>query len=97
MNEGALHELQGGWREDERFLLGLWLRSQNFTIPVTVYETAPSSRQGTRMTRIGRISTDYPRASASSAQSVFYCLPSAFIRVHPRLIFNRKTQEALAG
>ncbi len=49
-------------------------------------------RNGTRMTRIGRIFTD-PRASASSAQSVFYRSPSsmknslsAFIHVHPRLI-----------
>jgi len=37
-------------------------------------------RNGTRMTRIGRISTDthYPCASASSAQSVFYCTNALF-------------------
>jgi hypothetical protein len=52
-------------------------------------------RNGTRMTRIGRIFTDAidPCVSASSAQSVFYrrhsCVKnpqSAFIFVHPRLI-----------
>ena len=59
-------------------------------------------RGGTRMTRIGRIFTDTinPCASVSSVQSVFYCNPlcrvSAFICVHPRLIFSRKRQEALA-
>ena len=68
---------------------------QSSTIPVTMYEKAAASRRGTRMTRIGRIFTD-PCASASSAQSAFYCLPSAFYCVHPRLIFSRKTQEALA-
>ena len=49
-------------------------------------ETAPQSRRGTRMTRIARIITDL-RVSASSAQSAFYRNPSAFIRVHLRLIF----------
>ncbi|PWB50650.1 MAG: hypothetical protein C3F06_11290 [Candidatus Methanoperedenaceae archaeon] len=38
------------------------------------------------MTRIARIFTD-PCVSASSAQSVFYCTPSAFICVHLRLIY----------
>ncbi len=41
-------------------------------------------------------SHDNPRVSASSAQSAFYRNPSAFICVHLRLIFSRKTQEALA-
>jgi hypothetical protein len=68
---------------------------QSSTIPVTKYETAAASRFRTRMTRIARIFTDL-RESASSAQSAFYCLPSAFYCVHPRLIFGRKTQEVLA-
>ena len=52
------------------------------------------SRRGTRMTQIGQIFTD-PCASVSSAQSVFYSNPhgaSAFICVHPRLIFDREMQ-----
>jgi hypothetical protein len=65
---------------------------QSSTIPVTTYEKAEASRF---RTRIALIFTDR-RVSASSAQSAFYCLPSACIRVHPRLISNRKTQEALA-
>ncbi|MBU4220633.1 MAG: hypothetical protein KKA10_03265 [Euryarchaeota archaeon] len=70
-------------------------RSQSATIPVTAYETAPPSRRGTRMTRISRIFTD-PCASVSSAQSVFHRNSSAFIRVHLRLIFDRKMNAALA-
>ena len=31
----------------------------------------------------------YPRASASSAQSVFHSNPSAFISVHPRLFLDK--------
>ncbi|CAG0960289.1 hypothetical protein METP3_00786 [Methanosarcinales archaeon] len=69
--------------------------TQSSAIPATAYEPAPPSRRGTRMTRIARISTDL-RASASSVQSAFYCFPSAFYCVHPRLIFCRKRQEALA-
>jgi len=70
-------------------------RSQSSALPASAYEPAPPSQRGTRMTRIGRIFTD-PRASVSSAQSAFYCLPSAFYCVHPRLISGRMTQEALA-
>ncbi|MCZ7402262.1 MAG: hypothetical protein O8C61_08575 [Candidatus Methanoperedens sp.] len=65
---------------------------QSSILPITTYEKAAASRRGTR---IARIFTD-PRVSASSAQSAFYCPPSAFYCVHPRLIFSRKTQEALA-
>jgi hypothetical protein len=72
------------------------LFTQSSNIPVTKYEKGAASRFRTRMTQIARISTDNPRVSASSAQSAFYCPPSAFYCVHPRLIFSRKTQEALA-
>jgi hypothetical protein len=61
-------------------------RSQSFAIPATAYEPAPPSRRRTRMTQIARIFTDQ-RASASSAVSVFYRIPSAFICVHLRLLF----------
>ncbi len=70
-------------------------RSQSLAIPANAYEPAPPSRRGTRMTRIARIFADQC-ASVSSAQSAFYRNPSAFICVHLRLIFSRKTQEALA-
>jgi hypothetical protein len=61
---------------------------QSLAIPGTTYEKAPPSRHRTRMTRIARICTDnHPRLSASSAQSVFHCIASAFICVHLRLIF----------
>jgi len=66
--------------------LGLSQSTQSFAIPATTYETAPPSRRGTRMTRIAQIFTD-PCVSASSALSVFYRNPSAFICVHLRLIF----------
>lgn len=46
----------------------------------------------TRMTRIGRMFTD-PRASASSAQSVFQFTPSAFIGIRPRLIYRTAPAE----
>jgi len=55
---------------------------------------APPSRRRTLMTQIGRIFTD-PCTSVSSAQSVFYRNPSgasAFICVHPRLIFDKVVQ-----
>jgi hypothetical protein len=68
---------------------------QSSTILVTKYEKAATSQFRTRMTRIARIFTDLC-ASVLSVQSVFYCLPSAFICVHPRQISIRKTQEALA-
>jgi hypothetical protein len=61
-------------------------RTQSSAIPMAAYETEPPSRRGTRMTRIVRIFTD-PRVSASSALSVFYHNPSAFICVYLRLIF----------
>jgi hypothetical protein len=60
--------------------------TQSSAIPVTTYEKAAPLRLRTRMTRIARIFTD-PCVSASSAQSVFYRNPSAFICVHLRLIF----------
>jgi len=52
------------------------LGAQSSAIPLTAYETVPPSRRRTRMTPIGRIFTD-PCASA-------------FICIHPRLIFNRE-------
>ena len=76
-------------QEDEMFEPGSWLRSQSFALPATAYEIVPLSHEGTQMTRIARIFT-YPCASA---QSAFRCPPSAFIRVHPRLIFNREMRE----
>ena len=69
--------------------------TQSATIPAIRNEKAPPPRRGTRMARIGRIFT-YPRASASSAQSVSYRRSSgasAFVRVHPRLIFYREMRE----
>jgi hypothetical protein len=86
------------------------LSLQSSTIPVTKYEKAATSRFRTRMTWIARIFTDR-RASASTVapvdvahtygsrhtwRSAFYRNLSAYMRVHPRLIFSRKTQEALA-
>ncbi|MDP2766673.1 MAG: DUF1016 N-terminal domain-containing protein [Candidatus Methanoperedens sp.] len=47
----------------------------------------------TRITRIGRIFTD-PCASVSSAQSVFHCIPSAFICVHLRLAESNITPQS---
>jgi hypothetical protein len=60
--------------------------TQSFAIPANKHEIAQPSRRGTWMTQIARIFTDQ-HASASSALSVFYCIPSAFICVHLRLIF----------
>jgi hypothetical protein len=60
---------------------------------------SPSSRFRTRMTRIARIFTD-PCVSVSSAQSVFYFNPSAFICVHLRLIFvslSDRTHKAVSA
>ncbi len=56
---------------------------------------APQKTQRTRMIRIGRIFTDVlnPCASVSSVQSVFYRNASAFICVHPRLIFENLSNE----
>ena len=68
--------------------------SQRSFLPFEIEsEKILQERNGTRMTRIGRIFTD-PRVSVSSAQSVFYRdhspmknpLLSAFICVDPRLI-----------
>jgi len=81
-----------------------------FFIPGRKYRKAqPQFR--TRMTRIGRISTDTvnPHASASSAQSAFHhvCCSlkspasgakvSAFIRVHPRFFKNVIFQTGFTG
>lgn len=82
-------------QEDEIFALKSPQRSQSLALLATAYEPAPPSRWGTWMTRIGRIFTDYPLVSASSAHSVFDRNPSAYVSVL-RLIFSRKTQEALA-
>jgi hypothetical protein len=78
--------------EDEVFASG---RAHNSVIPATRNEKAPLSRPGTRMTWFGLIFTG-PRVST---QSVFYRIPSAFICVHPRLIFYRGMWERgeLAG
>ena len=46
----------------------------------------------TRMTRFARIFTD-PRASVSSAQSVFHYTPSAFIGIRQRLIYRTAPAE----
>ena len=59
---------------------------QRAAIPTTTYEMGLPSRQGTRMKQIGRIYTD----PCASAQSVFHRHSSAFICVHPRLIFNKE-------
>ncbi len=61
-------------------------RTQSSAIPVTTYEKAAASRFRTRMTQIARIFADLC-VSVSSAQSVFYYIPSSFICVHLRLIF----------
>ncbi len=53
---------------------------------ITIYKKSATSRLRTWMMQIARILTD-PCASALSAQSVFYCTPSAFICVHLRLTF----------
>jgi len=53
-------------------------RSQSSAIPVTSYEKSAASRF---RTRIARIFTD-PCASVSSAQSVFYLNPTAFISLY---------------
>ncbi len=55
------------------------------TIPVTKYEKVAASRFGTR---IARIFMD-PCASVSSVQSAFYRSPSAYVSLHPRLLFNK--------
>lgn len=64
-------------------------RAQSSAISVTLYEKATTSRFRTQMTRIARIFTD-PRASASSAQSAFYFILSAFIC---GLIKSQKTRQ----
>jgi hypothetical protein len=76
-------------------------RAQSSAMPATRNEKAPPPRRGTR---IARIFTDTfnPCVSASSAQSVSYRDPSgasAFVSVHPRLIFYREMRERgeLAG
>ncbi|MBU4140176.1 MAG: hypothetical protein KJ729_09650 [Euryarchaeota archaeon] len=65
-------------------------RAQSAGIFKIFLEKTVTPRRRTRMTRIGRIFADafYPRASASSAQSAFHFTPSAFIGVHPRLIYR---------
>ncbi len=86
-------------QEDEIFALKSpqsTQRSQSSAIPATAYEPAPPlRRRGTRTEHIIRIFTYLP-ASISSAASILYHNPSAFICVHLRLIFSRKKQEALA-
>ncbi|MDP3104626.1 MAG: hypothetical protein Q8M95_08460 [Candidatus Methanoperedens sp.] len=59
-------------------------------------ELIKPQRHRTQITKIKRIFTDYPCASASSAQSVSYRSSSgasAFVSVHPQLIFYREMRE----
>ncbi len=61
-------------------------RTQSTAATFALWNGIAPQRIRTRMTRIARIFTD-PCASASSAQSVFHYIPSAFICVHLRLTF----------
>jgi len=67
-------------------------RAQSTGIFKIFFEKTLTIRRRTRITRIGRIFTD-PRASA---QSVFLCTPSAFIRVHLRLAESNITPQQRA-
>jgi hypothetical protein len=73
-------------KEVEMFAPKSYLTAQNSTMPFTTYDKVAASRLRTRMTQIAQIFTD-PCASASSAQSAFHRIPSAFICVYLRLIF----------
>ncbi|MBU4340835.1 MAG: hypothetical protein KKD46_07970 [Euryarchaeota archaeon] len=70
-------------------------RAQSTGIFKTFLEKTVTPRRRTRMTRIARIFADtfFPRASASSAQSAFHFIPSAFIRVHPRSTYRMASAE----
>jgi len=61
-------------------------RAQSTGIFKIFFEKTLTPRRRIRMKQIRRIFAD-PSVSASSAQSVFHWTPSAFIRVHLRLIF----------
>ncbi|MCX9082148.1 MAG: hypothetical protein OIN83_08110 [Candidatus Methanoperedens sp.] len=75
--------------DERRFVT---INRQSCAIPGTTYEKAPPSRHRTQMTLITRICADnHPRLSASSAQSVFQFIASAFIRVNLRLILSMQT------
>jgi hypothetical protein len=66
--------------------------AQSSAIIPIMHKQVHLPRRGTRMTRIARIFTD----PCASAQSVFYCIPSAFICVHLRLnklIFRQMKKE----
>ena len=70
-----------------------------FIDPVSMGETGkvPYQQHRTRIIRLRQIFTDNQRASASSAQSMFHSNPSAFICVHPRLIFDREMRGVSAA
>ena len=72
-------------------------RTQSTAIQAILFEKAQQQRIKTRMTRLRQIFTDNQRTSASYAQSMFHSNPSAFICVHLRLIFGRKTNVALVA
>jgi hypothetical protein len=72
-------------------------RTQSAAIQATLFENVQQLRIKTRITRLRQIFTDNQRASASSAQSIFHSNPSAFICVHLRLKFDRKTNEVWAA
>ncbi len=63
-------------------------RTQSAAATIALWYGIATQRIRTRMTQIARIFTDIidPCESASSAQSVFHYIPSAFICVHLRLI-----------
>ena len=63
-------------------------RTQSTAIQAILFDKVQQLRIKTRITRLRPIFTDNQRASASSAQSMFHSNPSAFICVHPRLIFD---------
>ena len=65
-------------------------RTLSTAIHAKLFENVQQQRIKTRITRLRQIFTDNQRASASSAQSMFHSNPSAFICVHPRLIFYRE-------
>ena len=64
--------------------------SQSTAIQAILFEKMQQLRIKRRLTRLRPIFTDNKRASASSAQSMFHSNPSAFICVHPRLLFYRE-------
>ena len=72
-------------------------RTQSAAIQAILFENVQQLRIKTRITRLRQIFTDNQRASASSAQSMFHSNLSAFICVHPRLIFDREMRGVSAA